>query len=372
MSRFALLPITVCIYEIVSLILPLKISAWAKVFCALILISGLAKIFAIVRTATGFDLYEMPYVVNLAVSLIFNFVIVAFFMLLIKDLIFIAWRFILRFQFPLHNASLFVFSIALCATLYGTYQGLKVPDVKIHEVFIENLGKDFDGMKIAMLVDIHADNLTDKDIVKGIVDKTNSLDPDLILIPGDFVDGQVKNRSADLRPIENLKARYGVYGVTGNHEYYFDYEGWIKEIKKFGVKLLENENVIITSGDSKIILVGVPDITGAHMGLVAPDINLALKNVPENLPIILMDHRPEFARENSKHNVTLQVSGHTHGGQMPIIDFLVRRANKGFVRGWYEIEGMKLYVSPGTSQWNGFSLRLFDPSEITLFILRKK
>ena len=151
MSRFALLPITVCIYEIVSLILPLKISAWAKLLCALILISGLAKIFAIVRTATGFDLYEMPYVVNLAVSLIFNFVIVAFFILLIKDLIFIAWRFILRFQFPLHNASLFVFSIALCATLYGTYQGLKVPDLKIHEVFIENLGKDFDGMKMIFL-----------------------------------------------------------------------------------------------------------------------------------------------------------------------------------------------------------------------------
>ncbi len=372
MSRFAILPITICVYEIVSLILPLKISVWAKILCALILMSGLAKIFAIVRTPTGFDLYEMPYVINLTVSLIFNFVIVAVFMLLIKDAFFIAWKIFSRVPFPHHNASLFVFSVALCATLYGTYQGLKVPDVKTHEVSIENLGKDLDGMKIAMLVDIHADNLTDKDVVRAIVDKTNSLEPDLILIPGDFVDGQVKTRSADLRPIENLKTRYGVYGSTGNHEYYFDYEGWIKEIKNFGVRLLENEHITITSGDSKLILAGIPDITGAQMGLVAPDIKLALKDIPEDVPVILMDHRPEFARENAKHNVALQVSGHTHGGQMPGIYSFVSKANKGFVRGWYDVEGMKLYVSPGTSQWNGFALRLFDPSEITLFILRSK
>ena len=136
------------------------------------------------------------------------------------------------------------------------------------------------------------------------------------------------------------------------------------------VKILENENVILTSGDSKLILTGIPDSTGEQMGLAAPDLEKALKNIPENSPVILMDHRPSNARENSKHNIDFQVSGHTHGGQMPGIYQLVKKANKGFVRGWYEVENMKLYVSPGTSQWNGFVLRLFDPSEITLFVLR--
>ena len=106
------------------------------------------------------------------------------------------------------------------------------------------------------------------------------------------------------------------------------------------------------------------------MGLTAPDIDAALKSAPENVPVILMDHQPGGARRNAEHGVSLQVSGHTHGGQIPGVYTLVQRANGGFVRGWYEVGSMRLYVSPGTSQWNGFAMRLFDPSEITLFVLK--
>jgi hypothetical protein len=139
----------------------------------------------------------------------------------------------------------------------------------------------------------------------------------------------------------------------------------MKRLAELGIKILENEHVIIESGDAKLIIAGVPDQTGGNHNT-----ELAVKNAPENAPVILMDHRPEAAPENAKHNITLQVSGHTHGGQMPGVYELVRRANRGFVRGWYDVDGMKLFVSPGTSQWTGFQLRLFDPSEITLFILR--
>ncbi len=370
LNLFFVMPFVVCLYEIISLIMPLKVSIWTKILCALILLSGLTKIMLYRRTPDGFTLYELPYIVNLFVSGMFNFIIVALFMLLIKDVIFIVWKIFARSTpFPGANASLFVLSLALCATLYGTYEGLKVPNVNEHDVYIQNLGPDLDGMKIAMLVDIHADELTCKNVVQAIVDKTNSLSPDLILIPGDFVDGTVKARSADTAPLENLKAKFGVYGSTGNHEYYFDYHNWLKEFKRLGITMLENEHVIITSGDAKLILAGKPDPTGGRMGLTAPDIDKALNGIPENTPIILMDHQPGAARENAKRGVALQVSGHTHGGQMPGIYSLVKRSNGGFVRGWYEIENMKLYVSPGTSQWNGFACRLFDPSEITLFTL---
>lgn len=364
MSMFFIMPIAICIYEICSLILPLKISVWTKIFASLILFAGLLKIFLYRRTSTGFDMIELPYYVNVLVSVIFNFIIVALFILLLKDIAYIVLRIILRFKFHSHYASLAVLILAVCSTLYGTYEGMRVPDVNTHEVKINGLAKEFDGMRIAMLVDIHASSLNNREFVQAIVERTNALNPDLILIPGDFADGQVKTRYYDIEPLKTLRAKYGVYGTTGNHEYYFDFAGWMKRFKELGIKFLENEHVIIESGDAKLIIAGVPDQTGGNHNT-----ELALKNIPENLSVILMDHRPEAAPENAKYNISLQLSGHTHGGQMPGVYELVRRANAGYVRGWYDVNGMKLFVSPGTSQWTGFQLRLFDPSEITLLIL---
>ncbi|MBQ3693607.1 MAG: metallophosphoesterase [Synergistaceae bacterium] len=366
-NMFFIMPVLICLYEICSLILPLKISLWSKVLASIILLAGLLKIFMYRRTSSGFDMTELPYYANVLVSVIFNFIIVALFILLVKDIAFIILRIILRFKFPSHYASLAVLILALCSTLYGTYEGMRVPDVNTHEVKIAGLAKEFDGMRIAMLVDIHASNLNNREFVQAIVNKTNALNPDLILMPGDFVDGQVKTRYADVEPLKTLRAKYGVYASTGNHEYYFDFTGWMRQLKEFGINFLENEHVIIESGDAKLIIAGVPDQTGGNHNT-----ELAVKNIPENVPVILMDHRPEAARENAKYNISLQLSGHTHGGQMPGVYELVRRANGGYVRGWYDVKGMKLFVSPGTSQWTGFQLRLFDPSEITLLILKSE
>ncbi|MBQ7593670.1 MAG: metallophosphoesterase [Synergistaceae bacterium] len=362
---FFMMPVIICLYEIVSLILPLKISLWIKLLMSLILFAGLGKFFAYRMTPSGFEIYEIPHFVTLILSGIFSFIICALFMLLLKDAIFILWKIFIRAKFPGHYASLTILIIASLSTLYGVYQGVRVPDVITHEVKIPGLGKDLDGLKVAMIVDIHTSMLNRREFVSSVVEKVNSLEPDVILIPGDFVDGSVKARYTDLEPISQLKAKYGVFGVTGNHEYYFDLQGWLKTIKDFGVRLLENEHVEISSGDAKLIIAGVPDPTGGNHNT-----QLALEGVDENLPVILMDHQPRFARENSEHNIALQVSGHTHGGQMPIVRYLIQRANNGFVRGWYDVNNMKLYVSPGTSQWDGFIIRLFDNSEISLFILK--
>lgn len=367
MLTFATLPLLICAYEMLSLILPLKISLPAKILASLILISGLAKLFLLHRTPNGFEIYELHYILTLAATIIFNFIIVAFFLLLMKDFCQLFCRLILRRPFPNYYASLFVLSIALCATLYGTYEGLRQPDVKTHEVAIKNLGREFDNFKIAMMVDIHADVLTNRKFVQELVRRTNALQPDLILMPGDFVDGTVAARSRDLEPLKDLRAKYGVYGTTGNHEYYYDFYGWLNEFPRLGIKMLNNEHIVITSGDSHLVIAGVPDQTGSNH-----DTALAVKDVPENSPVILMDHRPVEAPENSQYKINLQLSGHTHGGQMPVIYSFVKRFNRGFVRGWYEVNDMKLFVSPGTSQWNGFALRLFDPAEISLLVLKAK
>ena len=371
LTPFVLIPLAVCLYEIFSLIIPLRLPVWAKILASLLLLSGLAKTY-IRRTSSGFEIFEMSYLVTLITTIIFNFIIVALFTLLIKDAAYIISRIILHKAIPGHYASLFVFSIALVATIYGTWEALRLPDVKAQEVRVKGLGQELDGLRVALLADIHADILTNGEFVQKIVDRTNSLKPDIVLIAGDFVDGRVSERLRDIEPLKNLRAGLGVYGSTGNHEYYYDYYGWKKTLPELGVKMLTSEHVEISSGDSKLVIAGLPDPTGQSMGLDSRSLSQALEGVPENVPVILMDHQPREARENAKMGVSLQVSGHTHGGQMPGIYSLVKRANGGFVRGGYDVDEMRLYVSPGTSQWNGFACRIFDPSEITLFTLKSE
>lgn len=369
MSFFMMVPLAICVYEILSLILPLRVPAYAKILFSLLLLSGLLKTMLYRRTPTGFDIVELPYSLALLSSLAFNFVITAIFMLIAKDIAWLIWKLLARRPFPAHYASVIIAVIGVLATLWGTYEALRLPGVNKHDVTLKGLGHEFEGLKVAMLVDIHADTLTNRSVVQKIADMTNELEPDLILIPGDFVDGTVKSRKQDLEPLGGLKSKLGVYGVTGNHEYYFDYDNWMKELASLGINMLGNSHVVFTSGDARLALAGVPDPTGGRMGREAHDTERALAAISDDVPVILMDHQPGMARENSKHGVVLQVSGHTHGGQIPMIYTFVKRANRGYVRGWYDVEGMRLYVSPGTSQWNGFAMRLFDPSEITLFIL---
>ncbi len=364
-NPFVLVPCLICLYTVISAVIPLKVTALVKFALALLTVSGVAKLFMMRMTPAGFDITELPRNFALFLSAMFSFMIAAAILCVIKDIAFIVWKIFSRSKFPAHCASLSVLAIAAAATVYGVYQGTRVPDVVAHDVKISGLGKDLDGLKIAMLVDIHVGSVNRRDFVQSVVEKTNALNPDLILMPGDFVDGHVAKRSGDLEPLSELRAKLGVYAVTGNHEYYYDLQGWLKTLSGFGVKWLHNENVIIASGDSQLVIAGVPDPTGGNHNTPK-----ALENSPVNVPVILMDHQPRFARENAKLGIALQISGHTHGGQMPIVSQIVQKVNRGFVNGWYDVDGMRLYVSPGTSQWDGFPVRIFDPSEITLFTLR--
>ncbi|MBQ3347145.1 MAG: metallophosphoesterase [Synergistaceae bacterium] len=364
-NPFVLVPCVICLYTVLSMVIPLRVPAVAKLLLALLTVSGVAKLFLLRMTPSGFDIYELPRNIALLLSAMFSFMIAAAIICVVKDIAFVLWKIFSRAKFPAHYASLSVLIVAAMTTIYGVYAGTRVPDVVEYDVKISGLGKNLDGMKIAMLVDIHVGSVNRRPFVQEVVDKTNALNPDLILIPGDFVDGHVSKRSGDLEPLTQLRSKYGVYAVTGNHEYYYDLQGWLETLAGFGIKWLENEHVVIASGDSRLVIAGVPDPTGGNH-----DTPRALNGAPENVPVILMDHQPRFARENAKLNIALQISGHTHGGQMPVVYELTRKFNGGFVRGWYDIDGMRLYVSPGTSQWDGFPMRVFDPSEITLFTLR--
>ncbi|MBR0108582.1 MAG: metallophosphoesterase, partial [Pyramidobacter sp.] len=257
------------------------------------------------------------------------------------------------------------------STVWGTWEAVRVPDVKYHDVEIPGLSAEFEGKKVAMLVDLHASALNRRPLFEAIVARTMAEKPDLIVMPGDFVDGPVSRREADLEPLSRLSAPLGVFASSGNHEYYSGYHAWKEQLQKFGLTWLENEHRVLSLGTGRLIIAGVPDQQGGRMGYTAPDLKKALSGAPAGAPVILLAHRPEAARENAKGGVALQLSGHTHGGMMPGLDLIVARANKGFVKGWYDVDGMKLFNSPGTSLWNGFPLRIFDPAEITVLVLHR-
>ncbi|MGH8153592.1 MAG: metallophosphoesterase, partial [Rhodanobacteraceae bacterium] len=166
-----------------------------------------------------------------------------------------------------------------------------------------------------------------------------------------------------------LHARDGVLAIPGNHEYYADYRGWMAAYDRLGLPMLANRRMLITRGADSMAVAGLTDRQSRGFGEPPPDLDAALAGIPPGVPVILLDHQPVNARANAAAGVGLQLSGHTHGGQIPGIAVITRRANHGFISGLYQVGTMQLYVSNGTGLWNGLILRLGHPSEITELVL---
>lgn len=261
---------------------------------------------------------------------------------------------------------LLIFSFAISAL--GMYNGMRIPNIKTEVVYVQN-EKLNEPFKIVQLTDLHLSNLLDEKWIDEVVQKTNEQQPDLIVITGDLADGNASKHHETLKPLSKLKAKYGVYAVTGNHDYYSGYEEWMELYQKQNIHFLFNSSEDI----GNIRLIGVPDIVAERFYLETPDMKKALKNVDNKKVNILLDHRPSSFRENSQRDlIDLQLSGHTHGGMLPILESIVAKFNNGFVAGRYENNGATLYLSNGTGIWNGFSLRLLHDSEITVILLMPK
>ena len=267
--------------------------------------------------------------------------------------------------------------MAALFSLWGMYEGVRVPSVRRVEIAYSDLPSAFDGYRIVHLSDLHCSTAARRWRTEGIVERVNALNPDLIAITGDFVDGTPGERREDLEPIAKLKAKDGVWGCTGNHEAYWGWSGWTDAFRMWDVRVLSeitrHSNDVIRRGDAAIALGGLLDPAFWHAERVWAA-SSAFNNAPTNAFRILLCHRPlTEAIGSAAADVRLQLSGHTHGGAMPILDRLVARVNEGRVRGLYEFApGRFLHVSPGTGQWAGFPLRLFRPAEITEIVLRRK
>jgi len=255
-------------------------------------------------------------------------------------------------------------------SLLGVWQAIRVPDVKNIEVTVPHLPAQMDGLRLVQLSDLHASRLLQAPWMQAVVEKTNALQPDLIVITGDLVDGTPQARAADVQPLQQLSARYGVFAIPGNHEYYVDYVHWLPAFEQLGLHMLLNEQVLVTHNGRQLVLAGITDKAASTSRLPLPDVAASLRDAPQDAPVILLSHRPIGALANARQGVGLQLSGHTHGGQILGPHLLAQWANQGFVSGLYDVQGMQLYVSNGTGLWNGFPIRLGRAAEITHITLR--
>lgn len=304
---------------------------------------------------------------------LFGAFIILFFLLLLYDLYLFGNWLLARAGFPIPRRipkGLIKGGLCLLALLlgaYGTWQAVKVPTPRDVEIRIPNLPASLEGFSIVQLTDLHIGPILRKGWLEEVVKKTNALKPDLIALTGDYVDGRVNEIAEELRPLADLRAPCGVFGVTGNHEYYWNAAEWTKAMEDLGVRMLSNEHETVEANGEKVIVAGIPDLAASRFGFPPPSLDQAMKNAPEGLRLLL-SHQPRVFTEAQ---TDIQLSGHTHGGIMFFVQPLVARFNAGFVAGLYPGNNKFLYVSPGTGLWNGFSCRIGVPSEITRIILRR-
>lgn len=259
-------------------------------------------------------------------------------------------------------------ALSVAVTGWGVWNGFRLPRVRHVELKYAALPSTLEGYRIVQLSDLHVSSIARRARMAAIVARVNALKPDLVCVTGDLVDGEVGERAADLSPIRELEAKDGVYYVAGNHEFYWARPEWKALFDEWGLHFLANTSVSPREG---LVIGGVNDTAAERWSEAMPVAGKVFAPVKGGEFRVLMEHRPRQAANNIRSfAVDLQLSGHTHGGIMPIADRLVARMNGGFVRGVYAIDGGYLYVSPGTGQWAGFPVRLFNPSEITVITLR--
>jgi predicted MPP superfamily phosphohydrolase len=248
---------------------------------------------------------------------------------------------------------------------FGTYGVLRGPGVKRVTVPLAKLPRAGHGYRIAVVSDIHLSPVLGRGFAQKVVDTINSTQPDLIAVVGDLVDGSVKDLGPAAAPLARLEARHGSYFVTGNHEYFSGAEQWVEEVRRLGLRPLENDRTELAWFD----LAGVNDIAGESEGQ-GPDFTKALGDRDTTRACVLLAHQPVQIHDAVDHGVDLQLSGHTHGGQLWPGNLLAEAANPT-VAGLERYGDTQLYVSRGAGAW-GPPTRVGAPSDITVIELASK
>lgn len=272
-------------------------------------------------------------------------------------------------------------ALATLVTLAGYVNARRTAAVRRVRVPIEGLPSQLDGFTIAQLSDLHVGPTIRQRYLQRVVDAVNALGADMVAITGDLVDGTVPELREHVAPLARLKARHGTFVVTGNHEYYAGAPDWIDELRRLGLRVLLNEHVVLqtrsTHGaqtdeelfECALLVAGVTDYTAGHfVPAHASDPHRALHDAPPLVHTrVLLAHQPRSAAAAAAAGFSLQLSGHTHGGQFFPWNLFVP-LQQPFTAGLHRLQAMWVYVSRGTGYW-GPPKRFGAPSEIALITL---
>jgi uncharacterized protein len=271
----------------------------------------------------------------------------------------------------LARASAVVAGAASVTTVgFGMANALGPPDLLRVPVRLRKLDPALSGFRIAVVSDVHLGPLSGLAHTERIVRMINETSPDLVAIVGDLVDGTVDELGPAAAPLRDLSSREGTFFVTGNHEYYVeDPLAWLRELERLGVQPLQNENTVIRRGGAAFDLAGVNDISGEAQ-YEGPDFDRALSGRDSSRPTVLLAHQPVQVSDAARHNVDLQLSGHTHGGQLWPFHYAVQAAQPA-VSGLSTVDGTQLYVTRGAGFW-GPPVRVGAPPDITVISLERE
>lgn len=349
---------------------PLALPFWAKGGVALLLIAASQFHFWSRLSSGSVFAPEFPRAIVILFNWAFGAIVLLAAIQLLLDFALLTAQLVRRGAALPDPARYGAMALAGALAAIGVANALRQPPVRDVTVTIAGLPSRFDGYRLLQLSDLHLSRLFPARWAAAMVARANAAGADVIVVTGDFIDGSVAMRRADVAPLATLHAPDGVYAVPGNHEYFFDYDGWMRHLAGLGIRLLPNAHAVLTRAGERLVLAGVTDASAAHSGHPAPDLAAALAGAPAGAPVVLLDHQPRGARAAAARGVALQLSGHTHGGMIVWLDRLVARGNDGFVSRRYQVGTMTLYVSNGTALWPGFALRLGRPSELTRITLR--
>jgi predicted MPP superfamily phosphohydrolase len=258
-------------------------------------------------------------------------------------------------------------AVLVCAA--GAVAAARGPGIVRITVPLTRLDSRLTGFRIVQVSDVHVQFAGDRAFVERIVASVNELDADVVAITGDLVDGTVDHLAGAVEPLRGLRARHGVFLVTGNHEFYSGADAWCAHLASLGIRVLRNERCTVGKDGAAIDIAGVDDPTAAAFGR-APDMAAALDGRDASRPVVLLAHQPSAVYEAQERGVDLQLSGHTHGGQLQPFGWLVRLFQPS-VAGLSRFGGTALYVSRGTGLW-GPPMRVLAPAEITVIELTRE
>ncbi|MGE4335247.1 MAG: metallophosphoesterase [Pigmentiphaga sp.] len=262
-------------------------------------------------------------------------------------------------------SALIVVVLSLAAALVGLFNARRLARVVDVALPVPGLPESLRNFTLVQISDVHVGPTIKRGYVDAIVDAVNALSPDAIALTGDIVDGNVDGLGAHTAPLGRLRARHGVYLVTGNHEYYSGVGQWVAEFRRLGLTVLLNQHEALQCGDATLVVAGVTDYSAkAFVPAHASDPRAALEGAPAQAAFkILLAHQPRSAPAAEAAGFDLQLSGHTHGGQFWPWNFFVP-LQQPFVTGLHRHGRLWVYVNRGTGYW-GPPLRLGSPSEIT-------